>query len=471
MKHLARLFLLALGLLAVLPVRAQLAQGLVVDPNSPPTLTVGQTYPVLLTPTGALFTNASGGGGGGGGDASAANQLTGNASLATIATEITTLDAKVNQGVGDMATGVRTTSAEARSVVGASLNAPALNRELLTNTDNGWYDAKDFNSASLTVVTGAGISAGVLTFEATDDVAVAGQLQPVRVGNTVTTAPITTLTLSASAINRYTLNLTARYFRVRVSTAVVGGTVQAYATLRQQVFIDSNSLAAITGSISPGNASGNLGKAEDGVANTGDTGVFMLGVRRDSLTTSTAATARYGELSQNRFGATYTAAFRTAMRTYSATASITAAASATDIAAIFGNATTTVNVTKIRISGIQTTTGTVEVLAIRRSTANSGGTSSNFSVAQHDASDPANSSTPIAYTANPTPGTAAGTLRRQYLPVGSAASGLSGDYIFEFGENGKPIVLSGTAQGMAINLNGVTVTGGVFTVTIEWGEF
>ncbi len=67
MKHLARLFLLALALVAALPVRAQLAQGLVVDPLAPPTLTVGKTYPLLITTEGKLFTNATGGGGGGGG--------------------------------------------------------------------------------------------------------------------------------------------------------------------------------------------------------------------------------------------------------------------------------------------------------------------------------------------------------------------------------------------------------------------
>lgn len=212
-------------------------------------------------------------------------------------------------------------------------------------------------------------------------------------------------------------------------------------------------------------------KAEDAVAASGDGGANILGVRRDAATVSAGAAADYSELTNNRFGALYTAGFRTHTRTYSATHNITAAASATDIAWLPGNGTSTVHVTKVRVSGIQTTTGTPEVLLIMRSTANSGGTSTSFSVGRHEIADSANNSTPIGYTVNPTPGTSAGTIRRQYLPVSAAASGLSSELVFELSDNGKPIVLSGTAQGLAINLNGTTVTGGIFNMTIEWIEF
>jgi hypothetical protein len=113
----------------------------------------------------------------------------------------------------------------------------------------------------------------------------------------------------------------------------------------------------------------------------------------------------------------------------------------------------------------------VDILVGIRSTANSAGTSTNMSLAKHEQADSANSSTPIIYTANPTPGTLAGSIRRFYLPVGAAASGLSQEFTLEFGENGKPIILSGTAQGLVVNLHGVTVTGGVFNIQIEWYEF
>jgi hypothetical protein len=220
-----------------------------------------------------------------------------------------------------------------------------------------------------------------------------------------------------------------------------------------------------------GTGATSIGKAEDAAAASGDTGVPVFGVRRDAATASASAAADYSEVTVNRFGALYNTGIRTAMRSYSATGNVTVAASATDVAAIFGNVTTTVQVTKIKVTGIQTTTGTPEVLLIVRSTANSGGSSSNMSVARHEQADSANSSTPITYTANPTPGTSAGTLRRAYLPVGSAASALSGEFIFEARDEIKPIVLSGTAQGLVVNLNGVTVTGGIFNIVIEWVEF
>ncbi|CAB4182792.1 hypothetical protein UFOVP1090_32 [uncultured Caudovirales phage] len=252
---------------------------------------------------------------------------------------------------------------------------------------------------------------------------------------------------------------------IRAATSVGGTASEGLAT--QPV----SGTVTIGTSVTPGTAATNLGKAEDAVAASGDVGVAVLGVRRDVLTTSASAAADYSEVTVNRFGAAYTAGFRTSARTYSATGNVTVAATATDIAAIFGNATTAVAVTKIRLTGIQTTTGTVDVLAIVRSTANSGGTSSGMSVTKHEQADGANNSTPITYTANPTPGTSAGIMRRFYLPVSAAASGLSADYTCEFGDNGKPIILSGTAQGLVINLNGITVTGGVFNVVIEWYEF
>lgn len=318
---------------------------------------------------------------------------------------------------------------------------------------------------------------------------------------------------STTAVGHWVIAPTTRYLRVR-TTAYTSGTITVSATAVEKespieaVWVaggslgtnQSTNLAQLAGNtVSTGNGTSgtgvlrvalasdqttntnpllvggtgatSIGKAEDAAAASGDTGVPLWSVRRDAATQSASAAGDYSESTANRFGALYTAGFRTHTRTYSATHNITVAASATDIAWFPGNGTTTVQVTKIRISGIQTTTGTPEVLLILRSTANSGGTSTSFSVGRHEQADAANSSTPIGYTVNPTPGTSAGTIRRQYLPVGSAASALSGEVVFELGENGKPITLSGTTQGLAVNLNGVTVTGGVFNIAIEWIEF
>jgi hypothetical protein len=280
------------------------------------------------------------------------------------------------------------------------------------------------------------------------------------------------ITATASQIGYY-VPKKFRYIRLRIATTLTGGTVQAVTTLMRT---DTDpSFPQVQGTVTAnlgagGTAATSLGKAEDGVAASGDTGVPIFAVRRDALTTSAGAAGRYNEIATNRFGAVSVAGFRTNARTYSASANIAVASAATDIAAFFGNATTTVQVTKIRVTGIQTTTGVVDMLLVRRSTANTAGTSSNFSVALHETTDAANSSTPIAYTANPTVGTLAGVVRRWYTVFTSNAGPSSSEYTLEFGENGKPLVLSGVTQGICLNLNGANVSG-LVNVSIEWIEF
>jgi hypothetical protein len=263
-----------------------------------------------------------------------------------------------------------------------------------------------------------------------------------------------------------------RYIRLRIVTTLTGGTVQAVTTfMRTDTNVNFPQVQGTVNLGAGGTTATSLGKAEDAVAASGDTGVPIFAVRRDALTTSASAVGDYNEVSVNRFGALSFAGFRTTARTYSASANIAVASAATDIAAFFGNATTTVQVTKIRVTGIQTTTGIVNMQLVTRSTANTAGTSSNFSVARHEATDAANSSTPIAYTANPTVGTLGGVVRRWYHAFTSATSDSSPEYTLEFGENGKPLVLSGVTQGICLNLNGATVPGGLVNVSIEWIEF
>lgn len=58
------------------------------------------------------------------------------------------------------------------------------------------------------------------------------------------------------------------------------------------------------GTVVPGTAATNLGKAEDAVAASGDTGVFTLGVRRDGAISSSPASAAgdYSEMAVDNFG-------------------------------------------------------------------------------------------------------------------------------------------------------------------------
>lgn len=159
----------------------------------------------------------------------------------------------------------------------------------------------------------------------------------------------------------------------------------------------------------------------------------------------------------------------TAIPSYSASAVVASAASATDIAILPGNATNTVLVTEVRVSCTQTTAGTIQLHVIKRSTANSGGTSAGMTEVPDDSSYAAASSAALTYTANPTPGTAVGDV--DIAKLGCMATGTAAPndvYIANFRQ--KPIVLRGTAQGLAVNLNGATVSGGSFTVTYKFME-
>jgi hypothetical protein len=75
------------------------------------------------------------------------------------------------------------------------------------------------------------------------------------------------------------------------------------------------------------------------------------------------------------------------------------------------------------------------------------------------------------YTANPASvGTVVGTLRK-YQPIIPVATSIpTGEILEAFGDGVQPIVLRGTSDILAINLNGQTVTGAVFTIQMEWTE-
>jgi hypothetical protein len=210
--------------------------------------------------------------------------------------------------------------------------------------------------------------------------------------------------------------------------------------------------------------------AEDAAAVSADVGSMNLGVRRDSLAVSTNADADYSEQATNKWGATLTANYQQHAKTYSATVNVAAAASATDIATICGQATTPSYVTKVSVSGQQTTAGQVDMLLIKRSTADTGGTSGSGTAIPHDSGDGAANSAVLGYTANPTTGTAVGTLRRVNVPVGGATSLTNAVTELAFGSTGKGILLKTTSECLAVNLNGVTVTGGTFDVMFEWVE-
>ena len=159
--------------------------------------------------------------------------------------------------------------------------------------------------------------------------------------------------------------------------------------------------------------------------------------------------------------------------TYSASiVGLATAATATDIFTITGSATKTVRVARIMVNGVQTTSAQVNVLIVKRSTANTAGTSTAPTRVPYDSASAAATATVLAYTANPTLGTAVGTASasRAFIPGAATASDAQGLEIVSGGAGQQIMTLRGIAEVLAVNLNGVTVTGSAINVTVEWTE-
>lgn len=147
------------------------------------------------------------------------------------------------------------------------------------------------------------------------------------------------------------------------------------------------------------------------------------------------------------------------------------ASSPTDVFTITGSSTKTIRILKFVLTATKTTGSTVDIVILKRSTANTGGTSTNPTKVSHDSNDPAATATINAYTANPTTGTLVGNISARKLFVNTAGTGSSDSYVTEWGiRPSKGIVLRGTNEVFAINLNGTTMSGGNLDINIEWTE-
>lgn len=151
---------------------------------------------------------------------------------------------------------------------------------------------------------------------------------------------------------------------------------------------------------------------------------------------------------------------------------ITTASTPTDIFRISGSATKTVYIKSISVDGVKTTSGTLLVNLIKRSTANSDGTT--VAITEHplDSTSAAATAVAVGITANMTVGTGViiGSQRVAWLSNTAATAPRAAKW--EWGDWGPNsfAVLRGVAQGLAINLDGVTQTGGSANVEVEWME-
>lgn len=147
--------------------------------------------------------------------------------------------------------------------------------------------------------------------------------------------------------------------------------------------------------------------------------------------------------------------------------SLAPATSATDVFTLAGSATKVVTVTSLDFSGTQTTLGPVSVQVVKRSSANTGGTSTTPTAVSRDSAQGAATAVARAYSANPSGlGTLVGALSvSREIVVGATGTASTKRELLR-----TPQVLRGTAEVLALNLNATTVTGGNLALCWSWSE-
>jgi hypothetical protein len=145
----------------------------------------------------------------------------------------------------------------------------------------------------------------------------------------------------------------------------------------------------------------------------------------------------------------------------------------TDIFTISGSATKTIRIKHISVDGTQTTGSVRTVLLIKRSTANTGGTSTVLSAVPYDSLNSPATAVVRYYTTNPTTlGTTVGQFHNEKLVIGGTNATDSDALVFETQDTYgmQDITLRGANELLAINMNAVTSTGNSMNIDIAWTE-
>lgn len=159
--------------------------------------------------------------------------------------------------------------------------------------------------------------------------------------------------------------------------------------------------------------------------------------------------------------------------TYSASiVNLAVVTGATDFFTLTGSASKTIKITSITISGSAAAAVVVPVLVIRRSAANTAGTSTTPTVVPYDSTFAAGTAVARAYTTNPSAlGAVVGTIYTQKIGLPLTSGPTPVVVNADFGPSfAAPIVLRGTAELLALNLNATAVTTASMNITIEWIE-
>lgn len=199
--------------------------------------------------------------------------------------------------------------------------------------------------------------------------------------------------------------------------------------------------------------------------------------RQDSNDTArTNADGDSTQLTANKFGNLKVQIEPSAKQTYVISSPIfTPPASATDFWTVTGSGIKTVKILRIELNYITTSnTASNAFYLIKRSTADSGGTSSTVTAVPLDSSNNAATCTVRTYTANPASlGTSTGQTYC-FNTGGTVANGNVGNNVtnrlivlYDHLQVGQPITLRGTGEVLALNNNGQSLANsGTLSVTV-----
>jgi hypothetical protein len=143
----------------------------------------------------------------------------------------------------------------------------------------------------------------------------------------------------------------------------------------------------------------------------------------------------------------------------------------TDVFAIVGSATKTIDVVRMAITTVQTTAGMNAWSIVKRSTASTGGTSAVVTAVPVNDSMPAASAVVRQATANPTLGTLIGSVWSGRVPSPVASSAVLGliEQGVDFASRGMaPVTLTGTTDALAWNFGGAALPAGLTVVASVW---
>jgi len=162
---------------------------------------------------------------------------------------------------------------------------------------------------------------------------------------------------------------------------------------------------------------------------------------------------------------------------FAASTAFTPGATPQDVFTITGSATKNIHILQIAISTTQTTPGYNVWFLAKRSTANSGGTSSSIAPIAANSNKNSATATVRQYTANPTAGSLFGNIWGGWVPSpdrapASGAGAAFGDIVVNFEDIlGGPVTLIDETEVLSWNFNGAALPTGLSVLAwVKWVE-